>query len=83
MNRFCIVLLAGGVVLGLANPALAFRCPSEIAAIDEALQTAELSDEERQQVTELRDEGERLHNEGDHEESLDTLAEAKEILGIE
>lgn len=83
MNRFCITLLAGGVVLGLSNPAFAFRCPTEIAAIDEALQTAELSDEERQQVTELRDEGERLHNEGDHQASLDTLAEAKEILGIE
>lgn len=83
MNRFCITLLAGGVVLGLASSALAFQCPSDIAKIDEALQAAELSDEERQQVTELRDEGERLHNEGEHQAAVDTLAEAKEVLGIE
>lgn len=69
--------------LVLAGPAFAFQCPTDIAAIDAALQTAELSDEEKARVMELRDEGERLHQNGEHQESVDTLAQAKEILGIQ
>jgi hypothetical protein len=34
-------------------------------------------------VKELRAKGEELHSAGDHQESIETLAEAKEILGIE
>ena len=83
MTTFRLALLAGGVLLGLSAPAFAFQCPSEMAKIDEALQTAELSEEQKQRVQELRDEGERLHEEGQHQESLDTLAQAKEILGVE
>ncbi len=82
MTKFCLVLLAGGITLGLSAPAFAFQCPSEMAEIDQALQTAELSDEQRQRVEELRAEGERLHEQGQHQESLDTLAQAQEILGI-
>jgi hypothetical protein len=41
VNKLCVALLAGGVVLGLSAPASAFQCPSDMAAIDEALQTAE------------------------------------------
>ena len=83
MNKLSLTLLAGGLALGLSAPALAFQCPADMAQIDEALQTAELSDEQRQQVEELRADGERLHEEGQHEESMATLAEAKDILGIE
>jgi hypothetical protein len=83
VNKLCVALLAGGVVLGLSAPASAFQCPSDMAAIDEALQTAELSDEQKQQVMDLRAEGERLHAEGSHQQSVDTLAQAKEILGVE
>jgi hypothetical protein len=57
--------------------------PADIAAVDAALQTADLSEEQRQQVVELRDEGARLHEAGDHQASVDMLAQAKEILGIE
>lgn len=66
----------------LAGPAFAFQCPTIIAAIDQALETADLTDAQRAQVIELRDEGERLHEAGDHQESVDTLNEAAEILGI-
>ncbi len=83
MTKLRLALLAGGITLGLSAPAFAFQCPSEMAKIDEALQTAELSEEQQQQVQELRAEGERLHEEGKHQESVDTLAQAKEILGIE
>lgn len=66
----------------LAGPALAFQCPADIAAINAALESANLSEEQRTQVAELRDEGERLHQSGQHQASVDTLAQAKEILGI-
>ncbi len=76
-------LLAGGILLGLSAPAYAFQCPADVAKIDEALQTAELSEEQQRRVQELRAEGARLHEEGRHQESVDTLAQAKDILGIE
>lgn len=76
------LVTAAALTFALAGPAFAFQCPADIAAIDAALQTATLTDAERAQVTELRDEGERLHAAGQHQDSVDTLAEAKEILGI-
>lgn len=69
--------------LALAGPAYAFQCPTDIAKIDQALQTASLSDEQKTRVMELRNEGERLHQSGQHQSSVDTLAQAKQILGIE
>jgi hypothetical protein len=67
----------------LAGPAFAFQCPSNIAAIDAALQTAQLTDEQKARVMALRDQGQQLHSSGQHQASVDTLAQAKEILGIQ
>ena len=83
MTKLSVALLASGMLLGLSAPAMAFQCPSDIAKIDQALASADLTDEQKQEVMELRDEGEQLHNEGKHQEAVDTLAEAKQILGIE
>ena len=85
MTRFHLaLLLAGGMMLGLsAPPALAFHCPADMAQIDEALQTAELSEEQQQRVQELRAEGERHHQEGQHQAAVGTLADANEIRDIE
>lgn len=66
-----------------AGPAFAFQCPADISKIDQALQTADLSDEQKAQVTELRNQGEALHQAGQHQQSVDTLAQAKQMLGIE
>lgn len=78
------ILSAAAIMALLATPAFAFQCPADIAAIDAALASnMELSDEQKAEVTALRDEGEALHNAGDHQASVDTLAQAKEILGIE
>jgi hypothetical protein len=64
------------------SAAFAFSCPAMMAEIDAALPTAELSDEDRQRVEELRAEGEELHNAGDHPGSEAALNEAKGILGL-
>lgn len=73
-------LLAGALVVAMSAPALAFQCPSVISEIDQALASAELTEEERAQVQALRDEGEQLHNEGEHQAALDTLAQAQAML---
>ncbi|MEO3431282.1 hypothetical protein AAFN88_20670 [Pelagibius sp. CAU 1746] len=69
--------------LAFAAPAFAFQCPTDIAKIDQALQAASLGDDQKAQVMELRNEGERLHQGGEHQASVDALAQAKEILGIQ
>ncbi|MEK0164148.1 hypothetical protein VWX35_04310 [Phaeobacter sp. A36a-5a] len=74
--------LAAAITL-LASPLLAGQCPADIAAIDAALAAGtELSEADLATVQELRDEGQSLHDSGDHDASVQTLAEAKAMLGI-
>lgn len=80
MFRYALVL--GAALIAFAGPAQASRCPMEMAAIDAALPNADLSDAERERVMELRQEGEELHEAGDHDASEAALDEAKELLGI-
>jgi hypothetical protein len=65
-----------------AGPALASQCPAMMADIDAALPTAELSEADRARVVELRQQGEELHDAGDHAGSEAALGEAQEILGL-
>jgi len=77
------VFLAVFFSLAMLSPAYAFQCPADIAAIDAALASnTTLSDEDRAKVQALRDEGEALHQAGKHGDSVETLAEAKAILGL-
>ena len=69
--------------IAMAAPAMAFHCPKDMAEIDAALaQSPSLTSEQMSEVKQRRADGERLHNAGQHQESVDTLAKAKEILGI-
>src|SRR3546814_18767020 len=65
-GSFEMKALISAVVLSftLASPAFAFQCPTDMAAIDAALQTAELTDEQKARVMELREAGEHLHSSG-------------------
>ncbi len=78
-------ILLAAVALGfLATPALAFHCPADMAKIDAALAAnPSLSAEQLAEVRRLRAEGESYHQAGQHQESVDTLAKAMEILGIQ
>ena len=66
----------------LAAPALAFQCPADMSAIDAALETAALSEEDMARVKELREIGEAEHMAGNHQASVYALAEAKALLDI-
>lgn len=76
-------LIAAGFALA-ASPAFAFHCPADMAKIDEALAAGvDISDDEMAEVERLRAEGEEFHAAGDHNASVEVLAQAMEILGIE
>lgn len=77
--------IAALVVLALAfgtATAFARQCPQDMAKIDAALKTAQLSPSDKAQVQQYRKEGEALHNAGKHPESEATLARAKAILKV-
>jgi hypothetical protein len=77
--RFALLatlLLASGTVL-------AFHCPADMKKIDEALaKNPKLTETQMVDVKKFRAEGEKLHKEGKHQESVDTLAKAMKILNI-
>jgi hypothetical protein len=75
-------LFAATALALLAGPAFAFQCPTDMAKIDAALQTAMLTPEAKAEVEALRAQGEEQHNAGDHDASVATLATAMQILGI-
>jgi hypothetical protein len=71
------------VSLALASTvALANSCPREMKAIDAALPKAKLSEKQMAEVKKLRADGEKLHKDGKHSDSMAALGKAKKILGI-
>lgn len=76
------MIITTGLLALLASPVLAFQCPADMATIDAALETATLSEEDLAKVKELRATGEAEHGAGNHQASVDALAEAKKLLGI-
>jgi hypothetical protein len=76
------ILFTAGLLTLLAAPVLAFQCPTDMAAVDAALETASLSEEDLARVKELRAIGEAEHAAGNHQASVDALAEAKKLLGL-
>ena len=76
-------MLAAVATLAFAGSALAFHCPKDMKAIDEALaKNPKLTEAQMGEVKKLRADGEALHKAGKHQESVDTLAKAMKILAI-
>ncbi|HWA50097.1 MAG TPA: hypothetical protein VG742_17630 [Dongiaceae bacterium] len=84
MNKLLAGLVPLAFCVALSGPALANSCPTHVQAIDAALAANpnSASPEDLAKAKELRDEGEKLHQEGKHAESMATLAEAEKLLGI-
>jgi hypothetical protein len=76
-------LLLASSIFCLSSVAIAHGCPGEMKKIDNALPTAKLTPENMTKVKELRAKGEEQHKAGKHTESMNTLAEAKKIVGIQ
>ncbi len=78
-----MLAVAAAVVL-FSAPALALRCPGDIAKIDEALAAvSDLSVDEYNEIMDLRFAGEARHEAGKHDEAVAALAKALDILGAE
>jgi len=83
--RFAALILAG--ILAAIPAAWAGNCPNLMTEIDEILESKGNLDEEtivdeemRKSVKKLRAEGEKLHDEGKHAESVETLERALTLL---
>ncbi len=75
--------LATLAALAFSGAALAFHCPKDMKAIDDALaKNPKLTDAQMKEVKEHRAKGEELHKAGKHQESIDELAKAMKILNI-
>jgi hypothetical protein len=78
-RKFLFALLLAVV----SSIAWANHCPMDMKQIDEAIAAKpQLTAEQLADVKKYRAEGEALHKAGKHQESVDTLAKAKAILGI-
>ncbi len=77
--------LTVGVTLMLATgSAFAFHCPQDMKKVDQALKAKPaIGAAQLAEVKQLRAEGESLHQQGRHQESVDTLAKAMKILNIQ
>lgn len=79
--RKLIAAIAFAIV---SSAAFAMHCPVDMKAIDDALaKNPTLTAAQMADVKKYRAEGEALHKAGKHQESVDTLAKAKKILGIQ
>lgn len=76
-------LFAAAALLACSS-AFAFHCPADMKKIDEALaKNPALSAEQMADVKRWRAEGEAAHKAGKHQESVDTLAKAMKVLGVQ
>lgn len=70
------------LIISATTFAAAHGCPGEMRAVDAKLSSASLPTAEMSKVKALREEGEKMHKEGKHAESMKALSEAKKLLGI-
>jgi hypothetical protein len=81
MKRNLLYGLVLVIALAFASPAFAFECPKHMKAIDAKISMAtNLPADKLAKVKELRAEGEKLHKEGKHAESVKVLKEAEALL---
>ena len=70
-------------LLFASTTALAFHCPKDMKAIDEALaKNPKLTEAQMKEVKSLRAKGEDAHKAGKHQEAVDDLGKAMKILNI-
>lgn len=71
------------LLFAFSGLAAASNCPNEMKDIDAALgKGPALAAAQMEEVKKLRADGERLHKEGKHAESMAALQQAKRLLGL-
>jgi hypothetical protein len=74
------IAMAFALVGMLAGPALAFQCPLLLKQIQDA--TAGKTDANSKRALELAAEGDKLHKEGKHAESVAKLEDAAKVINL-
>lgn len=81
MRKVSLAVLTAGLI-ALASPVFAGSCPIMIQEVEAALASMELPEDTRAQVEALLEEGRELHDQGDHDKSVEVLNQAEELLGM-
>jgi len=81
MKAFIGIVVALALILGFTAPAFANECPALIKKVEEKMESAELSDDQRDQVSGLLAEGESLCDAGQDDKAVEVLNKALEIMG--
>ena len=76
------LLAAGTVLIALAGPAFANECPTQIKKAQDALNTSTLDEAAKTKITEHIATAQSQHDSGQHDESLATLKDTMQLLGI-
>ena len=79
MKRILVLLFA----MMFAGSVFAHQCPRLISQIDHQLEQEDVASDVEERIKALRDEGQKLHDEGDHDASVEKLSEALELLAEE
>lgn len=79
MLKRLAAVMAAALVLSVAGPALASQCPKLIKEGRELL--ANVSGETKNKAQQLLDEAQKLHQDGQHADSVAKAKEALELLG--
>jgi hypothetical protein len=83
MAKLNPALLVLSALVISAAPALAQSCAGELAAIEKALASEQLSSDVRAQVEDMKKQAEQLCAAGNEQEGLDVMSEVKQILNID
>ena len=81
MKQFFGIVIALALIIGLAAPAFANECPTVIEKIEQMMESADISDEKKDTISELVNKGEELHNAGQHDQAMEVLNKALAMLG--
>jgi len=77
-------LALAAALLFASVSALAFHCPKDMKANDDAMaKNPKLSEADMKAVKKYREEGESFHKAGKHQEAVDSLGKAMKILKID
>jgi len=83
MKKQLMMAVAGLAIVVSSGAALAGSCPKLINEIQAAIDSRAGTPEARASAKMALTEGQRLHDAGEHDKSMATLASAKKELGLE
>jgi hypothetical protein len=74
------LVIASALAFGLALPAQAGGCPGLVKDVTAKLQQSKLPAAKKAEIAKLRDQGNMLHKQGKHDESMAVLRRAQSML---